>query len=121
MKKYLSALILTSFLLLPVFVFAQGPNLNEGLQEFLLQTNLGEKPLPEVIGRIVRIVLSFLGLIAVIIIIVGGFQWMTSGGNEEKIGKAKKLMLSGIIGLVIIVLAYAIASFIISKITEIAA
>ncbi|MCD6471237.1 hypothetical protein J7K86_01780 [bacterium] len=120
MKKYLSAVLLVSFLLLPVFVFAQGPNLNEGLENFLAQTNLGNAPLPDVIGRVVKIALSFLGLVAVIIIIVGGFQWMTSGGNEEKIGKAKKLMLSGIVGLVIIVLAYAIASFVISKITEVA-
>jgi len=75
--------------------------------------------LTTIIGNIIKVVVSLLGLIAVVLIIIGGFQWMTSGGEEEKITKAKQLMINGIIGLVIIVLAYAIATFIIDKLVTV--
>jgi|GEM_PF-1664841 len=86
---------------------------NEGLGQFANETGLPATSLPALIGRIVRIAIGFLGLIAVIIIIYGGFIWMTSGGDKDKIDKAKKLMRAGLIGLIIVVLAYALASFII--------
>ena len=75
----------------------------------------GETDLAIIAGKIVSIVIGFLGVIAVIIILIGGFKWMTSGGDSEKIKSARQLMTNGIIGLVIIVLAYAIASFVIDK------
>jgi len=53
--------------------------------------------------------------VATVIVIIGGFKWMTSGGSEEKIADAKKLMINGLIGLVLVILAYAIATFIISQ------
>ncbi|MFH1534374.1 MAG: hypothetical protein ABIF80_00130, partial [Patescibacteria group bacterium] len=56
-------------------------------------------------------ILGLLGLIAVIMILIGGFKWMTAGGNEEKIESAKKLLTSAIIGLVIVLLAWAIVIF----------
>lgn len=64
--------------------------------------------------NIVNLVLGFLGLIAVVIILIGGFKWMTAGGNEEKVGEAKKLLIAGLIGLVIILLAWGIATWVIS-------
>jgi len=91
-----------------------------GMEEFTEASGVSGASLPTIIGRIVRIVISFLGLIAAVIIIVGGFQWMTSGGNEDKIAKAKKLMINGVIGMVLVVLAYAIATFIMSQIVTIA-
>jgi len=59
-------------------------------------------------------VLGFLGLIAVIIILYGGFRWMTAGGNEDAVKKAKHTLMAGIIGLVIILAAWGIARFVIS-------
>ena len=67
------------------------------------------------IGKIIKIILSYLGIISVILIIVGGFYWMTSGGNEEKIKKAKSLIINAFIGLAIIVLSYVIVHFVIEK------
>jgi len=81
----------------------------------------GETDLAIIVGKIVGTLLGFLGLIAVVIVIIGGFQWMTSGGNEDKIKSARSLMVNGLIGLVIIVLAYALASFVIARIQDIAA
>lgn len=78
-------------------------------------TGLGQGDLNETIGAIIRAALGFLGVIAVVIILFGGFKWMTAGGNEEKVGEAKKLIIAGIIGLAIILSAYAIASFVIRE------
>jgi len=78
----------------------------------------GLKPvLPNVIiSYAIKLVLSFLGLIFFILILYAGFMWMTSAGNEEKISKAKKIMASAFIGLVIVLSAYAITIFVLDKI-----
>jgi len=66
-------------------------------------------------GRIINISLGVLGVIAVGFVIFGGVIWMTSGGEEEKISRAKKILKNGVIGLVIIIASWAIATFVLSK------
>jgi|SRR3989339_860885 len=88
--------------------------LNVGL-EYGTYTGLGTKDLREGIMAIVNVLLGFLGIIAIIIILYGGFVWMTAGGNEEKVSQAKKIITAGIIGLVIIFVSFAIASFVITQ------
>ncbi len=61
---------------------------------------------------IVKYLMTFLGIIAVIIILLGGFKWMTAGGNEDKVAEAKKLIIAGCIGLVIILAAFIIVQFV---------
>ncbi len=73
----------------------------------------------EVVGRIINFALGFLGLIAVLIIIYAGFKWMTSGGNEEKIAEAKRTLFAGLIGLVIILSSWALATFILSRFSQV--
>lgn len=68
-----------------------------------------------VVPRIINIIMSILGIIAVVIILVGGFMWMTAAGNEERVGKAKKVLVAGVIGLLIVIAAYAIAAFVIER------
>ncbi len=70
----------------------------------------------KIASNIITIFLSFLGLIAVAIILVGGFRWMTALGDEEKVKSAKQLIGSGVVGLIIIIAAFAIASFVIDQI-----
>ncbi|MBI4435118.1 hypothetical protein HY630_00450 [Candidatus Uhrbacteria bacterium] len=86
--------------------------------EFASTAGLGEADLVDTIAQIIRIALGFLGVISVVIILLGGFKWMTAGGNDDKLKKAKQLLFSGIIGLVIIISAYAIASFVIDSIVS---
>lgn len=64
---------------------------------------------------IINVILSLLSLAALVIIIWGGFIWMTSNGNGEKIDQAKKILKNGIIGLVIILSAWGITYFILTK------
>lgn len=76
---------------------------------------LGTRDVREMTMYVIQILMSFLGIVAIIIILIGGFRWMVSGGNEEKVAAAKALLLSGIIGLIIILAAYALASFIVNS------
>ena len=73
--------------------------------------------LTTIIGRIIGVFLSVLGVIALVIIIYAGFLWMTAGGNPDQVDKAKKWMINGVIGLIIILSAYAIATFIMNALT----
>jgi len=66
-------------------------------------------------GRIINIALGTLGVIAVGIIIYAGYLWMTASGDEDKISDAKKILKNGLIGLVIILSSWAIATFILTR------
>jgi len=61
---------------------------------------------------IVQYILGFLGVIFLVLVIIGGYQWMTAGGNEESITKAKKRIINATIGIVIVLGAYIITDFI---------
>jgi type IV secretion system pilin len=64
------------------------------------------------ISNVVGYVLSFIGVILLVNMIFAGYSWMNSGGNEEKIKKAKEKIVSSIIGLIIIVAAYILTDLI---------
>lgn len=65
-----------------------------------------------IIGRIINIVLGFLGVILLILFLYAGFLWMTAGESAAKVEQAKTIMKNAVIGLVIIVAAFAITSYI---------
>ncbi len=68
-----------------------------------------------VAARIIRTFLGLLGIVALVLVLYGGYTWLTAGGNEEKIGRAKNILVNAGIGLLIILSSYAITSFVISK------
>lgn len=78
----------------------------------------GEGGLRAMIGNIIQVALGFLGVVALIVVLIGGFQYMTAGGNEEKAKKARGWIISGVIGLAIIISAYAITTFVIGSLVE---
>lgn len=57
-----------------------------------------------------RTIISLSGLIAILFIIIGGFYYITAGGNEKQTEVGKNYILNSIIGLVIIIMAYVILS-----------
>ena len=71
------------------------------------------QPLVELVFNVIRYLLGFLGVVAVVILIYGGFLWMTARGNEEQVKKAKKTIINGLIGLIIIMLSFIIVQFVI--------
>lgn len=70
------------------------------------------------IGQIIGLVLSFIGVAFLILMIYAGITWMTAQGNDQTISKAKDLIVSSIIGLIIVLAAYAITSFIGAQILQ---
>ena len=126
MKNNLLTFILAlNLLVVPVLALSVSPvkaqtNLNVwgenyNANDFQSNTGLGQRDPRAIVAQIIRIILGFLGVIAVIIILLGGFKWMTAQGNEEKTTEARKLIISGVIGLVIILAAFGIAQFVINS------
>ncbi len=76
---------------------------------------LGSGDVRQTAARIINVALGFLGIVAVVIVLLGGFKYMISGGEQAKVDEARKLIISGIIGLAIILSAWAITSFVISR------
>jgi len=68
--------------------------------------------LSTVATTVVSAVLGLLGIIFLIMVILGGFNWMTAAGNEDKVTKAKATLFRGVIGLFIVVAAYVITIFV---------
>mgnify|MGYP000844684044 CR=1 FL=1 len=92
-------------------------DLNTGLN-FASNTGLANVDPRVTVARVIRIGLGFLGVLAVGLIMYAGFLWMSAKGNEEKVEQAKKILTSAAIGLAIILAAFGIASFILSKLLE---
>lgn len=111
-KKVFAIVMVVAFLAIPMLTMAAS-NLT-GLDE--ANPGLGTADVRDIIDTIISVILGFLGLIAVILILIGGFMWMTAGGNDDKITTGRKYIINGVIGLIIILAAYAIASFVITNI-----
>ncbi len=70
------------------------------------------------VGQIIGIALSLVGVIFLVLMVYGGFMWMTAGGESEKVKKAKTLITNAVIGLIIITAAYMITNFVLSRVLE---
>jgi Type IV secretion system pilin len=107
------------FLVVPFLVRAQS-TVSNGLQTSGLQSIFGtsglngSQSLSDLIVNVIRLMLLFAGAIAVVFVIIGGYQYIASGGNEETAEKGKKTLINAIIGVVVIVLAYAIINVIVN-------
>ena len=67
------------------------------------------------LNNILNTVYFVLGIVAVIVIIIAGIQFTTSTGDSAKVAKAKNAILYSVIGLVIIMLAFAVTNFVIGR------
>ncbi|MCF7820035.1 MAG: IPT/TIG domain-containing protein [Candidatus Pacebacteria bacterium] len=76
---------------------------------------LGDDDPREVAARVINILMSILGLLAVVLIIYAGFRWMTADGDEENVRKAKRILINAVIGLAIILASWGIATFVINQ------
>ena len=70
-----------------------------------------------IIHTVINLLSALVGIVAVIMIIVGGFRYITSGGNDTSVTSAKNTILYAIIGLVVVALAQVIVRFTLSKLT----
>lgn len=71
----------------------------------------------DIVGTVITVVLSLMGVLFLILTIYGGYTWMMARGNEEMVEKAKNILINALIGLIIVLAAYAISYFILSQIS----
>ncbi len=91
-------------------------DIGAGLEDVGVGAGLSDRELPEIIGSFIQVFLGLLGIIFLILVLYAGFLWMTASGETEKTDKAKKLLTQAVIGLVIILAAYAISGFVVDAI-----
>ena len=115
--------IFTIFTSLPTFA-ATDINACNGLDKESLAyraagcDNDTEDQLPKTIINILNIIIGISGIIAVIFIIIGGINYMTSSGDATKVKKAKDTILYACIGLAVCALSFAIANWAINSIND---
>jgi cysteine-rich repeat protein len=89
-----------------------------GLQSVEDSLVLGSQDIKLTIVKIINVILGLLGIVVLGIVLYGGYTYMTSAGNEEKVEQAKKILINGVIGLIIILSAFTIVSFIIKSLSD---
>ncbi len=92
-------------------------DIKDTLADVNTTAGFGDQPLENTIGTLINVFLGVLGIIFLVLIIYAGFLWMTAAGNEGQVEKAKNIMVTSVIGLVILLSAYAISSFVIDQLT----
>ena len=117
-KKIVKTGITLAVLATPMLAFGQSNQVTNGLQTTGLQSLFGtgglnnSQSLSDLIVNIVRIMLMFAGIVAVAFVVIGGYQYVTSAGNEETAEKGRKTVVNAIIGIILIVLSYVIINVI---------
>ncbi|MFH1193690.1 MAG: hypothetical protein V1661_01705 [bacterium] len=126
--KYLSIVIFSAIMLSLVFapVLVFGASVQENIKKNLegVGTGAGYQTtqsggLPALVGLIINIFLSIMGVLFVILMVYGGYTWMTSYGAEAKVTKAKNLIVDAVIGLIIVLAAYAISNFVVGQLVKV--
>lgn len=69
------------------------------------------------IGKTLRAVIGFLGIAIIIIIVYAGYLWSTAGGSEEQVTKAKKWVVSGVIGLILASTTFFLTDYVVEKLS----
>ena len=100
-----------------VKLFAEG-SVNSKVNDGLQKVNPGgvNTDLYTMIQNILNWIFGVIGIVAVIMIIIGGFNMMISSGDPGKVKKGKDTILYGIIGLVVAILAFAIVNFVLTNV-----
>lgn len=103
-KKYFSALSVSVITAMPLTVFAAE-----------LHNPLGKVSVAVLVGRVINAMLGIVGSVALLMFILGGWKWLTSGGESEKITKGLETMKWAVIGLMVIFAAYPLTNFVITQ------
>ncbi len=80
--------------------------------------NAGTDKVNNIITTIVNIFSAIVGIVSVIMIIYGGFKYISSGGDSSKVTEAKNTIVYAVIGLVVVAMAQFIVQFVLNKVTQ---
>lgn len=79
-------------------------------------TGLFTGTLSEALTSIINAALTLVGVIALGTMVYGGFRWMTAAGNDNQIDEAKRILTASVIGLIIIIISWAVVNFVITAV-----
>lgn len=116
LKAFLLAGVLAAIPFMGFALPVHAVDIGSGLDDIGDQAELSDAELPEVIGTLIKVFLSILGIIFLVLTLYAGFLWMTAAGNPDKVSKAKTLLAQAVIGLVLILASYAISNFVVDAI-----
>ncbi|MFH0854441.1 MAG: hypothetical protein V1891_03035 [bacterium] len=123
----LLSLIYCFFIMAPIIKAQNSYNWENSLNKVVEQTeykqDIGEAGEKErgiviIIAEIIKDILSLLALVFVVLAVYAGYLWMTAGGNDEQVSKAKIIIRDVIIGLIITLSAYAVAYYTLDKLIK---
>lgn len=118
-KSLVVALFLGASLAFGSHAFAQVVDPTSGLETFGQAAGfVTTGSLTLTIARLIRTVITLLGILAVIFVMYGGFSFMTAGGNDDKVKRARKILTSAVIGLVIVLSSFAIVQFVLGQLSS---
>lgn len=80
------------------------------------ESGLGTKDLAPTVGGIINAGLTLLGIVFLVLIVYAGFVWLLARGREDEISRAQKIIETSIIGLIVVISAYAISKFVFATI-----
>lgn len=103
-------------------VYAQTSHLEQDVFEQATDVGYGDSEPQDpriIVVKIINVVLMFLSIIFLVLVIISGFQWMTSGGNQDNTKKAKDRIKNAIIGLVIVATSWGVSYFILRRLEAI--
>lgn len=113
LKKIFFFLSLLFFLSPPLLTFAAGPYY--GLDEAAKQAGLdSKKEAPTLIGNVIGSILALIGVIFFVLMVYGGFLWMTAHGDSGQVDKGRETIIAAVIGIIIVAASYALTAFIMS-------
>ena len=93
---------------------AHAQGVDAGLNAVGNQTGLTSQDPRLIAARVINMALGLIGIIMLVLIIYAGFLWMTSGGNEEQVTRAKTMIRNAIVGVIIILMSWALTTFVIN-------
>jgi len=107
-----------SFFVVPVWSQGVGVQNTAPLNQIKDKAGITEGDLGSIAGTVISGILSLVGVIFLILMVYAGIIWMTARGDDAKTENAKKTITASVIGLFIVVSAYAITKFVTSKINQ---
>lgn len=118
MKRSRAALGVLAAVLLCAGLTAGQAQAQEANLAFAQASGLSTQPLSLIVARIIRGVIGVTGIVLVVLLIYAGFRYMTAAGDPKKVEAAKSTIIQAVVGLAIILLSYAIASFVINMLAR---
>ncbi len=111
---------LLTFLLVPTQAFAADSGIKNAIDKLRSASEQGGLGSPSdqgteitnLISNLINLTVGVLGVVAVLLMIYAGGLWLTAAGNDDKVGQAKQIMKTTLVGIIIVGLAYAITTFI---------